>query len=206
MPHTGHSPRTSRGLRAEKERPFTLKAAAIRTDHRLMLEEAARTDATPPWRSFRRCRAARNVRSTILLGALLAGAHVRSPLEDWPPSLWSNHRRAGIGIAAAISSAVTSNGPCSALPERDLNSLPGPHTRAKSRRLAVGGQNRARRGLSAGGRWIRTIGTAAQKPWICAAFRALRVIGGAPKRYHLIVQPFSSARRAIPSSRAGARF
>src|SRR6516162_9695967 len=29
--------------------------------------------------------------------------------------------------------------------------LPGPHTRAKSRLLAVGGQNRARRGLTAGG-------------------------------------------------------
>jgi hypothetical protein len=36
--------------------------------------------------------------------------------------------------------------------------LPGPHTRAKSRLLAVGGQNRARRGLSAGGRWLRTFG------------------------------------------------
>jgi len=38
--------------------------------------------------------------------------------------------------------------------------LPGPHTRAKSRLLAVGGQNPARRGLSAGGNRIRTIGTA----------------------------------------------
>jgi hypothetical protein len=28
--------------------------------------------------------------------------------------------------------------------------------------------------LAAGGRWIRTSGTAAQKPWIPAAFRALR--------------------------------
>ena len=52
--------------------------------------------------------------------------------------------------------------------------LPGPHTRAKSRLLAVGGQNPARRGLSAGGRWIRTTGTAAQKPWISGALRALR--------------------------------
>src|SRR5215475_5795640 len=51
-----------------------------------------------------------------------------------------------------------------------------------------------------------SIGTAAQKPWICAAFRALRGIGGAPKRYHLIAQPFSSAARTTPSSRAGARF
>ena len=33
---------------------------------------------------------------------------------------------------------------------------------------------RERDGLSAGGRWIRTSGTAAQKPWISAAFRALR--------------------------------
>src|SRR5215468_11139756 len=62
------------------------------------------------------------------------------------------------------------------------------------------------RGLTAGGRWIRTIGTAAQKPWICAAFRALRGIGAAPKQYHLIAQPFSSAARTTPSSRAGARF
>jgi len=38
--------------------------------------------------------------------------------------------------------------------------LPGPHTRAKSRLLAVGGQNPARRGLSAGGRRIRTISPA----------------------------------------------
>ena len=38
--------------------------------------------------------------------------------------------------------------------------LPGPHTRAKSRLLAVGGQNPARRGLSAGGEWIRTSGSA----------------------------------------------
>src|SRR5215813_13037659 len=60
--------------------------------------------------------------------------------------------------------------------------------------------------LFAGGRWIRTSGTAAQKPWICAAFRALRGIGGAPKQYHLIAQPFSSAARTTPSSRAGARF
>src|SRR6516162_1244061 len=30
------------------------------------------------------------------------------------------------------------------------------------------------RRLTAGGRWIRTTGTAAQKPWISAAFRALR--------------------------------
>src|SRR5271169_1142353 len=28
-------------------------------------------------------------------GALLAGGHVRSPLEDWPPSLWPNHGPAG---------------------------------------------------------------------------------------------------------------
>jgi len=44
--------------------------------------------------------------------------------------------------------------------------------------------------LSAGGGWIRTSGTAAKKPWISAAFRALRGIGGALKRYHLMVQPF----------------
>jgi hypothetical protein len=30
----------------------------------------------------------------------------------------------------------------------------------------------------AGGRWIRTFGIAAQKPWISLAFRALRGIGG----------------------------
>ena len=34
---------------------------------------------------------------------------------------------------------------------------------------------------------------AAQKPWISAAFRALRGIGGALKRYHLMVQPFFCA-------------
>src|SRR5262249_6914681 len=66
--------------------------------------------------------------------------------------------------------------------------------------------SRVRSRLSAGGRWIRIIGTAAQKPWICAAFRALRGIGGAPKQYHLIAQPFSSAARTTPSTRAGARF
>jgi hypothetical protein len=33
-------------------------------------------------------------------------------------------------------------------------------------------------GLSAGGRWIRTSGTAARKPWISAAFRALRGSAG----------------------------
>src|SRR6516164_6657256 len=31
-----------------------------------------------------------------LMGALLAGGHVRSPVEDWPPSLWPNHGSAGI--------------------------------------------------------------------------------------------------------------
>ena len=36
----------------------------------------------------------------------------------------------------------------------------GPHTRAKSRLLAVGGQNRARRGLSTGEEWIRTLRSA----------------------------------------------
>jgi len=36
------------------------------------------------------------------------------------------------------------------------------------------------RRLFGGGRWIRTSGTAAQKPWISAAFRAWRGIGGAP--------------------------
>jgi hypothetical protein len=38
--------------------------------------------------------------------------------------------------------------------------LPGPHTRAKSRLLAVGEQNPVRRGLFAGGNRIRTIGPA----------------------------------------------
>jgi hypothetical protein len=36
--------------------------------------------------------------------------------------------------------------------------LPGPYTRANSRLLAVGGQNRARRGLTGGGNGIRTLG------------------------------------------------
>src|SRR5580704_3975050 len=49
---------------------------------------------------------------------------------------------------------------------------------------------RERDGLSAGGRWIRTSGTAAQKPWIPAALRALRGSAGLLNRYHLIVQPF----------------
>jgi len=35
-----------------------------------------------------------------------------------------------------------------------------------------------RRGLFAGAEWIRTSGTAAQRPWISAAFPALRGIGG----------------------------
>ena len=56
------------------------------------------------------------------------------------------------------------------------------------------------RRLCAGGRWIRTSCTAAQKRWISAA---LRGIGGALKRYHRIVQPFSSAFRTTPSSPAG---
>jgi hypothetical protein len=47
-----------------------------------------------------------------------------------------------------------------------------------------------RLGLSAGGRWIRTSGTARQKPWISAAFRALRGHRRGPKRYHVMVQPF----------------
>jgi hypothetical protein len=34
MPHTGHSPELAGALRAEKERPFTLKAAAIRLPRR----------------------------------------------------------------------------------------------------------------------------------------------------------------------------
>ena len=37
-----------------------------------------------------------------------------------------------------------------------------------------GPRSQVRDRLSAGGRWIRTSGTAAQKPWISAAFRALR--------------------------------
>src|SRR5215472_4677578 len=36
------------------------------------------------------------------------------------------------------------------------------------------------RRLSGGERWIRTSGTAAQKPWISAAFRAFGGIGVAP--------------------------
>ena len=47
----------------------------------------------------------------------------------------------------------------------DRGALSGPHARAKSRLLAVGGQNCARRGLSAGGRWIRTISPAAGRDW-----------------------------------------
>jgi hypothetical protein len=47
-----------------------------------------------------------------------------------------------------------------------------------------------RRELSAGGRWIRTSGTAAQRPWISAAFWGLRGHRRAPKRYHVMVQPF----------------
>ena len=49
------------------------------------------------------------------------------------------------------------------------------------------------RRLFGGGEWIRTSGTAAQKPWISAAFRAWRRINGALKRYRLIVQPFFCA-------------
>src|SRR6516164_10573353 len=35
--------------------------------------------------------------AAALPGALLAGGHVRYPLEYWPPSLWPNHGPAGIG-------------------------------------------------------------------------------------------------------------
>jgi hypothetical protein len=37
-----------------------------------------------------------------LLGALLAGGHVRSPLEDWPPPLWPNHGRSVRGVFAQV--------------------------------------------------------------------------------------------------------
>ena len=37
-----------------------------------------------------------------LLGALLAGGHVRSPLEDWPPSLSPNHGRSVRGAFAQV--------------------------------------------------------------------------------------------------------
>ena len=72
------------------------------------------------------------------------------------------HRRRGTGI----------------WPDRSLLTalhLPGPHTRAKSRLLAVRWQNPARRGLSAGGKRIRTFGSASALtpptalPWCDAA-------------------------------------
>jgi hypothetical protein len=42
----------------------------------------------------------------------------------------------------------------------------------------AGDRRQVRSRLAAGGRWIRTSGTAAQKPWIPAAFRALRGSAG----------------------------
>jgi hypothetical protein len=52
--------------------------------------------------------------------------------------------------------------PCTARYPSLLTALhpPGPHTRVKGRLLTVGGQNCARRGLTAGGRWIRTFRSA----------------------------------------------
>src|ERR1700749_2109928 len=47
---------------------------------------------------------------------------------------------------------------------------------------------RERDGLAAGGRWIRTGGTAAQKPWISAAFRALRGYRPGGNLCHLLVR------------------
>ena len=44
--------------------------------------------------------------------------------------------------------------------------------------------------LFTGERRIRTSRTAAQKPWVSAAFRAWQEIDGAPKRYHLMVRRF----------------
>src|SRR6516225_9237318 len=54
--------------------------------------------------------------------------------------------------------------------------------------------------------WIRTTGTAAQKPWISGAFRALRGIGGLVNDTTGWFSPCSSAPRTTPSSQAGARF
>ena len=83
------------------------------------------------------------------------------------------------------------------VPDRDITgswrdvdepwaSLPAaPPGRARARRgncrlFDTGRRNPARDGLSAGGSWIRTSGTAAQKPWISATFLAFGGIGVAP--------------------------
>jgi len=68
--------------------------------------------------------------------------------------------------------------PCASLPA-------APPGRARARRgncrlFDTGRRNPARDGLSAGGSWIRTSGTAAQKPWISATFLAFGGIGVAP--------------------------
>jgi hypothetical protein len=150
----------------------------------------------------------------------------------------------------------TSNGPRSALPEPDLNSLShrlidaavlefgpteifppvgaphraipvsadrgalsGPHTGAKSRLLAVGGQNPARRGLSAGGDGIRTISpapakgssvrcqseTAARKaePLTGLGPRQQCLPGVAPHRFSLRGGPASSLLTASSSGESG---
>src|SRR5215470_10224143 len=100
-------------------------------------------------------------------------------------------------ISAPLQPIWTSK--CASLPTAPPTQPPIP---ARLARFSTGnGWVCARHGLSAGGRWIRTFGTAAQKPRISAAFRALRGIGGALKRYHLIVQPFFCA--SHHSHRAG---
>src|SRR5580700_11167735 len=65
-----------------------------------------------------------------------------------------------------------------ALPaHHDATSAPGCYGRLRGAKDDLGRNPRpcaVSNGLAAGGRWSRTCGTAAQKPWISAAFRALR--------------------------------
>jgi hypothetical protein len=68
-------------------------------------------------------------------GALLAGGYFRSPLEDWPPSLWPNHGPSVRGVFAQVqgsrcrqgmgfSMVIVVSGEADACGPRDVQSRP----------------------------------------------------------------------------------
>jgi hypothetical protein len=93
-------------------------------------------------------------RATVMLGQLLSRQGSRCGLPE--------RRRSKPRCMQARQRYSRRSAPCTARYPSLLTArhLSGPHTRAKSRLLAEGGQNRARRGLSAGARGIRTTGPA----------------------------------------------
>src|SRR5215472_17871066 len=109
-------------------------------------------------------------------------------------------------ISAPLQAIWTSK--CASLPTTPPTQPPIP---ARLARFSTGnGWVCARHGLSAGGRWIRTSGTAAQKPWISVAFWGLRGHRRAPNRYPrdgsalLLLRTTGQKRRQIrPTSARG---